>query len=330
MPDPAGFRDPRLTEQRNPATEEIDLATPLDIVELLNREDRRVPEAVWAVRHDVAKAIDLVEHAFHAGGRLLYVGAGTSGRLGVLDASECPPTFGTDPSMVVGVIAGGAAALVRSMESAEDDFDAGGDAIDERRPTPHDVVFGIAASGTTPFVRGAIARAAARGATTILLSCTDPPQDVLANTDVAILPKVGPEALTGSTRLKAGTATKLVLNAVTTGAMIRTGRAYGNLMVDLVATAEKLRDRGERIVMEVSGADRETARAAIAAADGRVKLAIVMQRLGVPLAEAERKLEEAGGFVRRAVGAPPTSPHPDEPPDPGRRAGAKGDGAAGT
>lgn len=330
MPDPAGFRDPRLTEQRNPATEEIDLATPLDIVELLNREDRRVPEAVWAVRHDVAKAIDLVEHAFRSGGRLLYVGAGTSGRLGVLDASECPPTFGTDASMVVGVIAGGAAALVRSMESAEDDFDAGGDAIDERRPTPHDVVLGIAASGTTPFVRGAIARAAARGATTILLSCTDPPQDVLANTDVAILPRVGPEALTGSTRLKAGTATKLVLNAVTTGAMIRTGRAYGNLMVDLVATAEKLRDRGERIVMEVTGTDRETARAAIAAAAGRVKLAIVMQRLGVPREEAERALEEAGGFVRRAVGAPPASPRPEEPPAPARRAGAQGDGAAGT
>ena len=307
MPDPASFHDPRLTEQRNPATEEIDLATPLDIVELLNREDRRVPEAVWAVRHDVAKAIELVEHAFRSGGRLLYVGAGTSGRLGVLDASECPPTFGTPASMVVGIIAGGATALVRSMEQAEDDFDAGGDAVEERQVAAHDVVLGIAASGTTPFVRGAIARGAARGATTILLSCSDPPRDVLVNADLVILPKVGPEALTGSTRLKAGTATKLVLNAITTGAMIRMGRAYGNLMVDLVATAEKLRDRGERIVMEVTGADRETARAAIAAAAGRVKLAIVMQRLGVPLEEAERRLEEAGGFVRRAVGAPPES-----------------------
>jgi len=307
MPDPASFHDPRLTEQRNPATEEIDLATPLDIVELLNREDRRVPEAVWTVRHDVAKAIELVEHAFRSGGRLLYVGAGTSGRLGVLDASECPPTFGTPASMVVGIIAGGATALVRSMEQAEDDFDAGGDAVEERQVAAHDVVLGIAASGTTPFVRGAIARGAARGATTILLSCSDPPRDVLVNADLVILPKVGPEALTGSTRLKAGTATKLVLNAITTGAMIRMGRAYGNLMVDLVATAEKLRDRGERIVMEVTGADRETARAAIAAAAGRVKLAIVMQRLGVPLEEAERRLEEAGGFVRRAVGAPPES-----------------------
>jgi N-acetylmuramic acid 6-phosphate etherase len=326
MPDPASYRDPRLTEQRNPATEEIDLATPLDIVELLNREDRRVPEAVWAVRHDVAKAIELVEHAFRSGGRLLYVGAGTSGRLGVLDASECPPTFGTPASMVVGIIAGGATALVRSMEAAEDDFDAGGDAVEERQVAAHDVVLGIAASGTTPFVRGAIARAAAKGATTILLSCTDPPRDVLVNADLVILPKVGPEALTGSTRLKAGTATKLVLNAVTTGAMIRMGRAYGNLMVDLVASAEKLRDRGERIVMEVTGADRETARAAIAAADGRVKLAIVMQRLGVPLEEAERRLEEAGGFVRKAVGAPPESPRPEVGPrsDPGAGAGPGG------
>jgi N-acetylmuramic acid 6-phosphate etherase len=325
MSDPTGFHDPRLTEQRNPATEEIDLATPLDIVELLNREDRRVPEAVWAVRHDVAKAIDLVEHAFRSGGRLLYVGAGTSGRLGVLDASECPPTFGTSPSLVVGIIAGGAPALVRSQEAAEDDFDAGGDAVEERQVSAHDVVLGIAASGTTPFVRGAIARAAARGATTILLSCSEPPRDVLLNTDLAILPKVGPEALTGSTRLKAGTATKLVLNAVTTGAMIRTGRAYGNLMVDLVATAEKLRDRGERIVMEVTGADREAARDAIAAADGRVKLAIVMQRLGVSLEEAARLLEEQGGFVRKAVGAPPASP----PPGAARRSEASPDRDAG-
>ena len=319
MRDPASFRDPRLTEQRNPATEEIDLAAPLDIVELLNREDRRVPEAVWAVRHDVATAIELVERAFRAGGRLLYVGAGTSGRLGVLDAAECPPTFGTPPSLVVGIIAGGATALVRSLEGAEDDFDAGGDTVEERQVGAHDVVLGIAASGTTPFVRGALSRAAARGATTILLSCSDPPRDLLLNVDLSILPKVGPEALTGSTRLKAGTATKLVLNAVTTGAMIRMGRAYGNLMVDLVSSADKLRDRGERILMEVAGVDRETARAAIVAADGQVKAAIVMQRLGVSREEAERLLAEHGGFVRKAVGAPPASPRPD----------LAGDGAAG-
>lgn len=316
MPDPADFRDPRLTEQRNPATEEIDLASALDIVELLNREDRRVPEAVWAVRHEVARAIELVEAAFRAGGRLIYVGAGTSGRLGVLDAAECPPTFGTPHSMVLGIIAGGAPALVRSQEGAEDDFDAGSDAIHERHVTAHDVVFGIAASGTTPYVRGALSRGAAQGAKTVLLACTDPPPDLLRNVDVAILPKVGPEALTGSTRLKAGTATKLVLNTVTTGAMIRMGRAYGNLMVDLVAMSEKIHDRGERIVMEVAGCDRATARDAIAAAGGHVKTAIVMLRRGVGREAAEGLLTEHGGFVRKAVGAPPASPGPSQPQRP--------------
>ena len=314
MPDPSGFHDPRLTEPRNPATEAIDLADPLGIVTLLNAEDRKVPEAVWAVREQVAKAIEFVERAFRSGGRLIYVGAGTSGRLGVLDAAECPPTFGTPPSLVVGVIAGGATALVRSQEGAEDDFDAGGDAVEERQVGAHDVVFGIAASGTTPFVRGALTRAAARGATTILLACSDPPKDLLLNVDLAILPKVGPEALTGSTRLKAGTATKLVLNAVTTGAMIRWGRAYGNLMVDLVALAEKLHDRSERIVMEVCACDRTAARAAIAAAEGHVKTAIVMQRLGLAKGAAEGLLAEHRGFVRSAIGAPPATPSSAPPP----------------
>jgi N-acetylmuramic acid 6-phosphate etherase len=308
MRDPSSFHDPRLTEQRNPATEGIDLAEPLGIVTLLNAEDRKVPEAVWAVRDELSKAITMVEAAFRAGGRLIYVGAGTSGRLGVLDAAECPPTFGTPPSMVVGIIAGGAPALVRSQEGAEDDFDTGGEAVDERHVTAHDVVFGIAASGTTPYVRGALSRAAARGAKTILLSCSDPPKDLLLNVDLVILPRVGPEALTGSTRLKAGTATKLVLNTVTTGAMLRTGRAYGNLMVDLVALSDKLHDRGERIVMEVCGCDRVAARAAVAAAAGHVKIAIVMQRLGAGREEAERLLAEHGGFVRKAIGAPPASP----------------------
>jgi N-acetylmuramic acid 6-phosphate etherase len=297
--------DPRLTEQRNPDTADIDLADPARIVQLMNQEDRRVAEAVWAVRDAVAGAIALVERAFRAGGRLIYVGAGTSGRLGVLDAAECPPTFGSPPEMVQGVIAGGATALVRSAEGAEDDFDAGGAAVDAKDAGANDVVFGIAASGTTPFVRGALSRAAARGAGTILLSCTDPPPDLLLNVDLAILPKVGPEALAGSTRLKAGTATKLVLNTVTTGAMIRMGRAYGNLMVDLVALSDKLRDRGERIVMEVCGVEREAARRAIEAAEGRVKTAIVMLKRRVDRAAAERLLADAGGYARRAVGEPP-------------------------
>jgi N-acetylmuramic acid 6-phosphate etherase len=233
------------------------------------------------------------------------VGAGTSGRLGVLDAAECPPTFGSPPGMVVGIIAGGAAALIRGAEGAEDDFDGGGEAVDAKEVSATDVVFGIAASGTTPYVRGALARAAARGARTVLLACTDPPRDLLANLDIAIVPKVGPEALTGSTRMKAGTATKLVLNTVTTGAMIRMGRAYGNLMVDLVALSDKLTDRGERIVMEVCGVEREVARRTIVAADGHVKTAIVMLRRQVGRVEAERLLEEVDGRVRAAVGGPP-------------------------
>ncbi|HVM44185.1 MAG TPA: N-acetylmuramic acid 6-phosphate etherase [Gemmatimonadales bacterium] len=302
---PSAPHDPRLTEQRNPDTVDIDVADAARIVELLNRQDRLVPEAVWAVREPIARAIERVERAFRAGGRLIYVGAGTSGRLGVLDASECPPTFGSPPELVQGVIAGGAAAILRGAEGAEDDFDAGGEAMDAKDVAAADVVFGIAASGTTPYVRGALARAAARGAGTILLSCTDPPRDLLANVDIAILPKVGPEALTGSTRMKAGTATKLVLNTVTTGAMIRMGRAYGNLMVDLVALSDKLRDRAERIVMEVCEVGREAARRALGEAEGRVKTAIVMLRRGVDRAGAERLLEAAGGRVRGAVGEPP-------------------------
>ncbi len=305
MTSPAPPLDPRLTEQRNPATAAIDLASPLEIVELMNREDGHVIEAVHAVRAQIAQAIELVEAAFRAGGHLYYFGAGTSGRLGVLDASECPPTFGTDPSIVQGSIAGGYPALVKSAEGAEDDFDAGAHAVDAREAGPHDVVFGIAASGGTPYVKGAIARGVSRGAKTIILACTDPPQDLLINCDVSILPKVGPEVLTGSTRLKAGTATKMVLNMVTTGAMIRWSKAYGNLMVDLLALSAKLHDRGERIVMEVCGVTREVARSAIAAAGGHVKTAIVMQKRGVDRAEAERLLAEVGGYARKAVGEPP-------------------------
>lgn len=305
MTEPAPPLDPRLTEQRNPATAAIDLASPLEIVELLNAQDRQVPEAVHAVRHEIARAIELVEAAFRAGGRLIYAGAGTSGRLGVLDAAECPPTFGTDPALVQGLIAGGFQALVKSREGAEDDFDAGAAAVEGAEVAERDVVFGIAASGSTPYVRGAITRAAARGAKTILLSCTDPPKDLLTNVDLAILPRVGPEALTGSTRLKAGTATKLVLNTVTTGAMIRWGKAYGNLMVDLRALSAKLHDRGERIVMETCGVSREDAKRAIADAKGHVKTAIVMLKRGVDRAGAERLLAEAGGLARKAVGEPP-------------------------
>lgn len=299
------YLDPRLTEQRNPRTQRIDVAATLEIVELINAEDATVPAAVRAVRTSIAQAIDLAVAAFQGGGRLVYVGAGTSGRLGVLDASECPPTFGTPPELVVGVIAGGYQALVKGLEGAEDDVNAGMEAMDRAGVTPRDFVLGIAASGTTPFVRAALARAQTLGAVTGLLSCSDPPQVLAETCDVLILPKVGPEALTGSTRMKAGTATKLVLNTVSTGAMIRLGRAYGNLMVDLMTWSDKLRDRGERIVMECCGVDRAAARQAIEAAGGSVKLAIVMVRRQVSRAEAARLLAEAGGFVRRAVGDPP-------------------------
>src|SRR5438445_10833488 len=299
------FLDPRLTEQRNPRTERIDVAATQEIVDLINDEDATVPAAVRAVRSEIARAIDLVVEAFRGGGRLVYVGAGTSGRLGVLDASECPPTFGTPPEMVVGVIAGGYAALVKSSEGAEDEVNAGMEAMDQARVAAHDFVLGIAASGTTPFVRAALSRAQTIGATTGLVSCSDPPQVLRATCDVLILPKVGPEALTGSTRMKAGTATKLVLNTISTGAMIRLGRAYGNLMVDLKAGSDKLRYRGERIVMECCGVDRAAARRAIEAAAGSVKLAIVMAKHRAGKAEAEGLLAQAGGFVRRAVGDPP-------------------------
>src|SRR5947199_9333718 len=268
------FLDPRLTEQRNPRTERIDVAATLEIVDLINAEDAMVPAAVRAVRAEIARAIDLVVEALRQGGRLIYVGAGTSGRLVVLDASECPPTFGTPPEMVIGVIAGGYSALVKSSEGAEDDVNAGMAAMDQTRVAAADFGLGIDASGTTPYVRGALSRAQTIGASTGLVSCSDPPRVLVETCDVLILPKVGPEALTGSTRLKAGTATKVVLNTISSGAMIRLGRAYGNLMVDLRAMSDKLRDRGERIVMECCGVDRSAARRAIEAAGGSVKRVI--------------------------------------------------------
>lgn len=304
MPPPE-HRDARLTERRNPRTVDLDVASSVEIVDILNAEDRDVPRAVHAVREEIAAVIDRVVRAFRSGGRLLYVGAGTSGRLGVLDAAECPPTFGTPPEMVVGIIAGGSDALVRSQEGAEDDEDAGARAIDGLDVSSADVVIGIAASGTTPYVHAALRRARERGAIPVVLACSDVPAEVGEIVEVAVVVKVGPEALTGSTRLKAGTATKLVLNTITTGAMIRLGKTYGNLMVDLTALSAKLHDRGERIVMEVCGVDRETARAAIRDAEGHVKRSIVMLRREVSVEEAQRLLGEAGGVMRSVIGDPP-------------------------
>ncbi len=308
------FTDPRATEQRNPRTGRIDTASSLEIVDLMNGEDARIAAVVHGERERIAQAVDLVVAAFRAGGRLVYVGAGTSGRLGVLDAAECPPTFSVPATMVVGVIAGGYGALVKSAEGAEDDVNAGMAAMDAAAVTKSDVVAGIAASGTTPYVRAALGKAQTLGAKTVLITCATPPKVLAETCDVVINPIVGPEVLTGSTRLKAGTATKLVLNTLTTGAMIRLGKAYGNLMVDLVALSQKLHDRGERIVMEVCGVSREDARKAIAGAEGSVKLAIVMVRKKVSATEGRRRLEQAGGLLRSVVGDPP----PPAPPAAGR------------
>jgi len=298
--------DPRVTERRNPRSADIDLASPLEIVDLMTAEDRGVADAVATQREPIARAITLVEVAFREGHRLFYVGAGTSGRLGVLDASECPPTFGSDPLMVQGIIAGGPAALLRAQEGAEDRPDGARTDLEAAGVARGDVVVGIAASGTTPYVRAALEYAASVGAKTVILACSPPATALLDLVDVAILPITGPEVVTGSTRLKAGTATKLVLNMLTTGAMVRLGKTYGNLMVDLQATNEKLRDRSERLMMITCGLTRDGARQALAAADGRVKVAITMQKLGLSADEARTRLAEAGGVIRRVV--------PDAPP----------------
>jgi N-acetylmuramic acid 6-phosphate etherase len=299
------FIDPRLTERRNPRTAEIDLASPLEIVDLINAEDHSVPDAVASQREPIARAVAQAEQTFRNGGRLFYVGAGTSGRLGVLDASECPPTYGTDPEMVQGIIAGGYKALTRSQEGAEDRIEGAVEDLKERGVRAGDFIVGIAASGTTPYVRRALTYARSIGAATALVACSPPPQDALDVSDIVILPLTGPEVVTGSTRMKAGTATKLVLNTITTGAMIRLGKTFGNLMVDLRATNAKLEDRSERILMEVCDVDRDGARNLLDASGGTVKTAIVMHFLALPRTEAERALDDAGGVIRKVLNRPP-------------------------
>ena len=298
--------DSRVTEQRNPRTAEIDLADTLAIVDLINAEDRLVADAVATQRVAIARVIDAVERAFRHGGHLFYIGAGTSGRLGVLDASESPPTFGAEHTLVQGIIAGGDGALTRSQEGAEDNIEDGAQQIAARGVGENDVVVGIAASGTTPWVRAALTQARENGAVTAIVACSPPPAETLAVADHHIIAVVGPEVVTGSTRMKAGTATKLILNTITTGAMIRLGKTYGNLMVDLRATNAKLRDRSERIVSEVTSLDRANARALLDRAGGRVKVALVMHALGVDASDAVVRLEGAGGVIRRVV--------PDAPP----------------
>ncbi|NNF27953.1 MAG: N-acetylmuramic acid 6-phosphate etherase [Gemmatimonadetes bacterium] len=301
--------DDRLTEQRNPRSSAIDRKSPREIVDLINREDQLVAQAVADVADDVAGAVGLVVDTFRGGGRLFYVGAGTSGRLGVLDAAEMPPTYGTDPDMVQGVIAGGYEALVRAQEGAEDHPEDGATAMDERKVGGLDFVLGIATSGTTPYVHGALARARELGARTGFLLCTPPPDALQDTHDVVIAPLVGPEVVTGSTRMKAGTATKLVLNTITTSAMILMGKVDGNLMVDLQVTCQKLQDRGERILMTTLDVEREQARALLAGAEGHVKTAIAMGRTGWSLDEAREALSGAGGRLSRAVPSGAMSPN---------------------
>ncbi len=294
--------DARLTEQRNPRSMRVDQMSSLQIVDLINAEDRLVAVAVSEERERIARAIDLVVDCLRQGGRLIYVGAGTSGRLGVLDASEMPPTYRTEPDQVQGVIAGGVEALLRAQEGAEDHPEDGAAAMDDRQVTARDFVLGIAASGTTPFVHGALERARARGARTGFLLCTPPPDALLQAHDVVIAPLVGPEVVTGSTRMKAGTATKLVLNTISTAAMIRLGKVYGNLMVDLQVTCQKLQDRGERMLMDTLGIDAEEAVRLLEASGGHVKTAIVMQRLGLDAEAARQRLAQAGGSIPALFG----------------------------
>jgi N-acetylmuramic acid 6-phosphate etherase len=291
------------TEKRNPRSAHIDTLSTVEIVDLINSEDRTVPQAVGAQRQSIAAAIDLIVERFRAGGRLFYVGAGTSGRLGVLDASECPPTFGVRPTLVQGIIAGGRRALVRSIEGAEDHADDGAEAIDKKHVGTKDVVVGLAACGMTPFVRGALERARQIGAATVFVTCA--PEAVKSlRTDIVINPVVGPEIITGSTRMKAGTATKLVLNMLTTAAMVQLGKVHGNLMVDLRAVNNKLRDRSVRIVMELTRLSRGRAQALLQRAEGKVKAALVMHFRKVDLAEAVRMLNTCEQSLRKTMRTP--------------------------
>ncbi len=292
--------DHRLTEAGNPATARLDRASTSEIVRLIVEEDRNVAPAVAAESEPLARLIDEVVRRIRLGGRLIYVGAGSSGRLGVLDAAECPPTFGTDPALVRGVIAGGDAALTASQEGAEDDEAAARSAIAALGVTREDFVLGIAASGTTPFVLAALVEAKRRGAGTGGVSCT-PPEDLLRHADLVITPIVGPEVVAGSTRLKAGTATKLVLNTLTTAVMVRLGKVYRNLMVDLQAKSRKLAGRSVRIVREACGIDERRAKELVVAAGGSSKTAIAMHELGASRAMAERVLDECEGFLGEAI-----------------------------
>lgn len=291
----------RSTEAANPATRDFDLLPVLEQARLMNAEDQRVAAAVAGTLPAIATAATRIAAALEGGGRLFYIGAGTSGRLAVLDAAECPPTFGTDPDAVQAILAGGPTAFLQAAEGAEDDAAAGAGEMDARRVGTADAVVGIAASGETPFTVGAVRRARERGAWTAGVAC-NAGSTLERACDVAIVPVVGPEVIAGSTRLKAGTAQKLVLNMLSTLAMVRLGKVYGNLMVDLRVTNAKLRTRAARIVAAAAGVDEARGDAALGGAAGRVPVAIVMLRLGLGADAARDRLAAAGGSLRRALG----------------------------
>ncbi|KQN47348.1 N-acetylmuramic acid 6-phosphate etherase [Serratia sp. Leaf50] len=289
-----------VSETRNPATSRLDQMSTLEMVTCFNNEDRKVPLAIQAVLPQIAKAVERAAASFLAGGRLIYLGAGTSGRLGVLDASECPPTFGVQHGMVIGLIAGGPSALLKAVEGAEDNAELGVEDLKNLNLTADDTVVGLAASGRTPYVIGALRYARHLGCATVAISC-NPDSPIAHEAQVAISPIVGPEALTGSTRLKSGTAQKLVLNMISTGAMVKIGKVYQNLMVDVKATNVKLVDRACRIVVEATGAERQDAEAALQQTGFEVKPAILIILAQVSAEEAIERLARHNGFLRAAL-----------------------------
>ena len=292
--------DNLLTEARNPQTMELDSMTPLEIVTAMNREDARVPESICPQLPNIAQCVAWATEAIRSGGRLIYMGAGTSGRLGVLDAVECPPTFGVSPDVVVGLIAGGEGAFVKAVEGAEDSRELGKADLEAIGLTPKDLVVGIAASGRTPYVLGGLAYANSLGCKTAAISC-NPGSALGKEARLAIEVAPGPECLTGSTRLKAGTAQKLILNMISTATMVGCGKAYSNLMVDVMQTNEKLVVRAQNIVMEATGVSRDSAKEAIALAGGSCKLAVTMILADCTVEEAKERLERCGGSVRQAI-----------------------------
>jgi N-acetylmuramic acid 6-phosphate etherase len=289
------------TEAINPATLSIDKLTPADIVEEMLNEDRRMLAAVHREKERIAVGIDIITQALRKGGRMIFVGAGTSGRLGVLESAEMPPTFGTHPDLVHAIMAGGKNALLQAKEGVEDNYEEGARSINRLRPGKKDVVIGVSASGMTSFVRGALTRARRAGSKIIFVTC-DPRTELQTFVDLTIAPSVGPEVIAGSTRLKAGTATKIVLNMLTTASMIRTGKTYGNLMVDVQIGSEKRRDRARRIVTLVTGLNDEEADKLLRKAHWNVKAAIVMQKSGLSYTRAVSRLRKAHDFVRDAIG----------------------------